>query len=841
MAENFGPIQVVLDPRRFQAARIRKGGNGSKDFFEGDDAGFVAHKRRIQESLHTVGRTLQASSASKTGFIRVRMREAALAKSHRPVKNLFNPIYTPTIGSSDIGELIIQVTPRGIAHALSESDKAEAVLKYKPNKKKPEELEAAPSRPRSEVGAIESIELWSAADRRRFDASEAINWFQSRAVPRAYRVDLFDRKRPLNYAAEQDFDKAGDALDDLHEKLQGMNCGFVATTYRPDLRSMSRMYIWLLANPKIRRIVSTQDLQAALGSQPELSLALPSHRELLSILEVHPAVRRVSLPANLKPEASASAPAGLPAHSFSIPLAGAKYPVVGVIDGGIDHVPKEWVVHASNYVASRHADTGHGSDIGALLVDGQALNDPVICPEPDGCWLADLALLPRSAMFETYYPSDLHLVDQIEQDVMAAKAAVNARVFSFSHNFEEPPGGMPTYTDLSHGLDRIARKHDVVFVVSAGNASRALGGRREWTADKIAVLTNLAGCTGDRIAAPADSVLNVAVGSVNPPNVAGAIAGAPARYSRRGPGFMQLVKPDVAHFGGVCESSSPSSSGLISATAGGQKKFVHGTSFSAPLVAKALARYDLITLNALPREALMALLIHGAEVPACLEGYDRSEIVRNLVGFGVPVNAQEFINGSSSSSTLLFYDTMLPSKDLFFGFDWPRSLVKDGQCRGKATLTLIYSPPVADAFESEMLRINLEAVLQRRNPKTAKFDKDCDDTFSTNGGTSAGAMEKELIEDGLKWGVVKQSQFFSKKGRGKSSDWRICVKYLERSGELFPEEGVPFSMLLTIADIDQKAPVYQDMRIGLTNRDVLTGDIRQPAGRLRTLGGRAGG
>lgn len=94
-------------------------------------------------------------------------------------------------------------------------------------------------------------------------------------------------------------------------------------------------------------------------------------------------------------------------------------------------------------------------------------------------------------------------------------------------------------------------------------------------------------------------------------------------------------------------------------------------------------------------------------------------------------------------------------------------------------------------------------------------------------------MERELIEDGLKWGIVKQMKFAPTRSVGKSSDWRIWLKYLLRSGEVFPEEGIPFAMILTISDPKGAAPVYQDMKIGLTNRQVLTSDIRQPTGRVQ--------
>jgi hypothetical protein len=844
MAQDNGPIEIVLDVRRFQDVRVRKAGGGAKEFFDGDDAGFVAHRGKIQQSLSSVAQKLQASSAGRVGFVRVRMREQALAKSHRPVASLFQPTFAPTIGSSGVGEIIVQVTPFTIERALAEAAKAEDRVGYKPHKTKPGVMVPDPSRARSEVGAIESLSLWSPADRRGFDAAAAVNWFETRAVPRAYRVDLFDSQRPAQRQAETDFESAGDLVADLQRQIdEELDCGYVATLFRPDAKSMTRMYIWLVADPSIRHMVTPNHLSRVLQKAAETTLDIKAHKALLATLEVHPAVRRISLPPNLRRDATSASAAREPVrgrrHQFVKPLDGAQYPVVGVIDGGLTQVPSEWIVHATDYLSPSHADKSHGTEIGSLLVAGQALNGDIICPEPDGCWLADLALIPREDAYDLYYKSELDLVSQIEQEVQEAKVAAQARVFSFSHNFDEPPGGIPTYTDLSQGLDRIARENNVIFVVSAGNAGGPKG-RREWTNNQVAVLSNLASCSGDRITAPADSVLNVAVGAVNPPHISGAIAGAPARYSRRGPGFMQLVKPDVAHYGGVCESTSLQS-GLQSISEGGSVKDVHGTSFSAPLVAKAIARYDQITLGALPREALIALLIHGAKVPDCLDGFNRSEVVRNLVGFGVPINAQQVIEGSPHAATLLFHDRMMPKKDLFFGFDWPRSLVTNGKCRGHAMLTLVYTPPISDAFESELVRVNFEASLQRRNPKTSKFEKQCTDTFSDGGATSSGAMEKELMEDGLKWGVVKQSQYFSARGAGASSDWRIALKYLLRAEELFPEDGVPFSMILTISDPDDAQPVYQDMKIGLSARDVLTGDIRQPSGRVQARGGRSSG
>ncbi len=46
------PIQVFLDTKRFiEREEPKKFGGGSKDFFQGNDAGFAEHKLQIETAL----------------------------------------------------------------------------------------------------------------------------------------------------------------------------------------------------------------------------------------------------------------------------------------------------------------------------------------------------------------------------------------------------------------------------------------------------------------------------------------------------------------------------------------------------------------------------------------------------------------------------------------------------------------------------------------------------------------------------------------------------------------------------------------------------------------------
>jgi hypothetical protein len=67
------------------------------------------------------------------------------------------------------------------------------------------------------------------------------------------------------------------------------------------------------------------------------------------------------------------------------------------------------------------------------------------------------------------------------------------------------------------------------------------------------------------------------------------------------------------------------------------------------------------------------------------------------------------------------------------------------------------------------------------------------------------------------------------RGVGESSNWRLSVNYLTRAGEEMPEDGVPFTAILTISDLEAVQPVFNDLRQTLTALGVQIADIRTAA------------
>ena len=67
------------------------------------------------------------------------------------------------------------------------------------------------------------------------------------------------------------------------------------------------------------------------------------------------------------------------------------------------------------------------------------------------------------------------------------------------------------------------------------------------------------------------------------------------------------------------------------------------------------------------------------------------------------------------------------------------------------------------------------------------------------------------------------------RGVGKSSNWRMSVGYLTRWGVKMPEDGVPFTAILTIGSLKKDDPVFSEMRQSLSAIGVEILDIKTAA------------
>ena len=829
------PIQVFLNTGQFISLRENRQRGGNRDFFEGDNLGFSRHKSRMRQKLQDAAATLRRDSQS-AAFVIVQMREEALAKSYRPLNALFSPTNSfRLVGGGGIGEIFLQCTPAALDRLDS---RIEARAELEPRiveNERTGELETRPSTCRSELGGIEDIRLPTPADRVTFSAHEATEWLDRPDTLGGYLVELFrpDSRLEPNAVAEM--------IDGFRRRLVRMG-GIVALPVFSSRQLASRrghlaISVHLIRNREQSFIaLPLADPEPVLQAwrRSEQSLHVPDfsverHQHFLDQMAAEPMVRRISLPPAIEIAPLDHTEVAQIAELPTPPDRGS--PVVGIVDGGVADIStlSSWRAGGSDAIDPRDRDLTHGTFIAGLIAGGRVLNPHIDTHlEPEGCRYYDIPLMPRKGLVGDYYTVPSDFFDQLEEEVIRAKTDAGVRVFNLSLGAHGMRRGLG-YSVFARALDDMASEHDVIFVVSAGNL-RGTDVRGPWPANGDDAVRMLArGASGDeRITAPAEHLLGFSVGAVNPPGIPGHNADLPTTYTRRGPGVGGARKPDLCHYGGVSRRGG-NSTGLLSLGPDNTIVDSNGTSFAAPLVASTVATIDHLLDGTVPRETLIALMMHRAERCNAMHHPALRDVAREFVGFGIAPVAEACLSDKPHSVTLVFTETLAARRELDFVFSWPRSLVTDsGKCRGQVELTLAFTPPIDAQFDAECLRVQLEAYLHQIeiDPGTGEEDPQSRLTHHDSAvPTGLEYTERYLLKTGLKWTPVKRYSLSMPRGRGTSSNWRLVLRSSARAWEPYPNAGVPFTLVMTISDMQQTVPVYDEIRNELIRRGLTLADI----------------
>jgi hypothetical protein len=831
-----------MDTKRFiEKEEPQPFGGGSKDFFAGNDKAFADHKAKLKKRVEGVAESLRRSN-QPAGFIKVQQREEALAKSHRPLCSLFTQSNRfSLVGAEGVGELLFQVTPQALDRLANIIEtKAELTPRIVLNQKTGKD-EPRVSGYRSELGGIEDVRLHSATDRVKFSAEEAIAWMRQPNVIGGYIVELFRPDRTVGGT------ELASLITSFRRGLERLRGGLLVRPFLPSASTIQfgepslAISVQLTAD-QTRRLIdlpfladgrSAEMSEASLPTEmrgARADLTVSRHDELLAFMAEQGLVRSVELPPILETTPAVGG-AFVGRATVPEPAPGVDYPVVAIIDGGVaaSEMLDKWKIGDAGLVPEDQRDEAHGTFI-AGLVSGARVFNPQLGGglEPAGCKFFDLDLFPRRDLRGQYYPDIEDLFDSLDEKVKVAKRDHGVRVFNLSFSIGQRSSRL-AYSLAADRLDRMARLNDVIFVVAAGNLPENAD-RPPWPekADDAAVMLAGFGTQDQQITAPSEHVLGITVGAVNPPGVAGHQHLMPTTYTRRGPGVGGARKPDVAHYGGA-SATGKSQTGLISLTPGGDAMHNCGTSFAAPLTAATLATLDQRMERQSPRETLLALPIHRATRPDSLNKPPLRHVSREFVGFGIAPPADVMLNDEPYSVTLVFNERLLAKQRLEFAFAWPRSLVNpDGSCRGRADVTLCYTPPIDPDHREEAIRVQLEAHLHQENIDAKTGAPSWDSQLKHDSADVPQGMHKTesyLIKTGLKWSPIKRYRATMPQGRGNTSNWRLSLESLVRAGVSFPTEGVQFTVIMTILDIDEKAPVREEMRLDLQNRGLVLADI----------------
>lgn len=271
--------------------------------------------------------------------------------------------------------------------------------------------------------------------------------------------------------------------------------------------------------------------------------------------------------------------------SISIPHPGNE-PTIGVIDTMFDETVyfSEWV-EFKNMVDGNvleKSDYDHGTMVSSIIVDGPNINKEL----DDGCGRFKVRHfgVAKSGSFSSF--AVMRAIKEIvesNRDIKVWNLSLGSAL-EINSNFISPEAAI---------LDKIQYENDVIFVVAGTNKTSRFNAKK--------------------IGAPADSINSLVVNSVD-------FNGKPADYTREGLVLSFFNKPDVSYYGGTDDKR-------IKAYAPSGEKFVCGTSFAAPWIARKLSY--LIDVLGLTRELAKGLIIDSAA------GWNNEKYSPQKIGYGV--------------------------------------------------------------------------------------------------------------------------------------------------------------------------------------------------------------
>lgn len=744
----------LIMPKQGVERRVPGGGSPPKPFRVVDEA----YRQRLVNQVGAIRGAL-APQMERTGTapVRVKVIAKAAAKSHRPEK-LFSPDTCPIIGAGSLGELFIKATPEGLDR-LSDTigrNGSDRVMK--------------------ELSCIETIEPVTPAYRRKgLNATDVL-----RRSPRG-KEGFITRVRLFNYGADADQERL---VRDFEKTCRERG---IALSQKGYTRAS-----WAYA-AECRSTREVEALSSIVGVRSVMNMPL--------IRTIRPKV------INIKP---------LPMLPARDQIEG-EVPVVVVVDSGIsDSIPelKGWIAGRDSQVAPAYRNPEHGTFVAGLICFGHALNPTLSGLDESPCAVFDLEVIPNGdpGKGDTLALLENELLESLDSALQ--QHANEFRVWNLSLG-TDAVCSLDEFSTLAEELDNLQEKYQVSFVISAGN----------YTSPPLLDFPRpQAQMEAGRITAPADSVLGITVGSVSHVDYrrGGPKVNQPSAFSRHGSGPNHIIKPDLVHFGGACSTDAAHISGVRSLCAAGSAEDI-GTSFSTPLVARTLAQiYHQITPTPHPVLA-RALLTHHARDPRSSGRVPDGD--ENFFGFGLPAAVPYCLECTPHTSTLVFDDVLRPGFSLEWNdFPYPPSLTKDGRYFGEIWMTVAFAPARGARWGTEYCETHIDAhfgVYQERvNRETGEIKQEFKGLVPPEHKNPGILYEEYQVAKLRKWAPVRT--YYGNLGengeRGKR--WRLMLKLLTRHGvedeEAFRPQ--PFALIITIADPQKTAPVYDEMAQIVRNR-----------------------
>ncbi len=549
------PIRVVQTSRGF-LRKNSSGGSDPKIFLNEEELAY--HQKKLETELSDIDISL-ASDFQRfpkvPNVIKARLREEALAKSHRPRK-ILNIETCPIIGLDDVGELLLSSTRTGL-----ENLKRSVVSAGKPDEK-------------ANISAVEDFLKYSEQDKLLGITVATLIEKARENNELCLKVVLFDHhNEEINFHIIKEFEEYTKQLQvtaDPVLKLDGFN-------------------VW--------RVIAKQN-------------------EQVEKLIAHPSVRTVSFFPTFKIILPKGLTQGKKISAFPLPLSGKEYPKVVLIDTGVSSKNKylaPWVVDKEVFVPPAYQDNQHGTFVAGLVSMPNQLNSGNVSPDDEQLQVIDVQMIPDSS--KDALREDL-LMERLQEVIPRILSKhKNAKIWNMSAGFDVSAED-DKFSSFSMFLDRLQDDYGVIFVLPSGNYENH--NQRKWPpqggigeADRLQI-------PGDSVRAITVGALTYRERSnsvVRKEEPASYSCRGPGPMTTIKPELVHY-SGNLAKKGSGFDISDQ---GIISFDESGNLIENVGTSFSCPLVARSMAILHGNLADNASDSLIRALVVHNSYIPDAIK------------------------------------------------------------------------------------------------------------------------------------------------------------------------------------------------------------------------------
>lgn len=688
--KSSNPIAHVAYERRDLMGMDPPAGGGGKELVP-----VTAELRQaLSRSMVDAANAIAAESAvhpDVPSVMVVRLRDIAVAKSHRPLTLIQEASILPA-GHGEINEMLVAVEPASL-------NQLNHIIKQRNTKAI-----------RNNLSAVDGFDAWNVTRRLPRDA---------RDKPLAETLTVF-RQQAARLMIRLFAHASADTTSRVVERFEQLLRGFGMEPLRLPQRAGPPLFLLPLTGAMtVEAFSAIVQFQGVRHARPEPRI-LP---------------------------AAAVTPAAAGPTFATAPLPTEKnLPVVAVFDSGVNPASAHlapWVTSRDIYILPPDTDYVHGTAVASLVVDSRGLNlQHSHFPVTTSCLIHDVCALESGA-------NGAQQTDLIIRLREAIPKYPNIKIWNLS--LGGSPIGDDEFSEFGRELDTLSDQHGVLFVVAAGNyvhmprrgwptPTTSLSDRISTPADSVRALTvgavtHLDSATSlVRVDEPAPYSRR-GPGPVFTPKPDLVHVGGNADANMQPAGIGINVLRAAGHVAADCGTSfaSPIAAGLAART---------WSILAAPGRTNQINPYPAM---------VKALMIHSAQ----LGSPERDAFARRYYGAGVPGDPTAVLYDSDSSFTMMFeLDIVDSMKWRKAPFPIPASLMHEGKLKAEVIITAVCAPLLDSSKGAEYVRFNVDVGFGRM-AATEKGGWSFKGCVPAEGELGTTGFEEAQVEHGGKWSPVK--------------------------------------------------------------------------------------